>query len=116
MRNSNTRGMAKWLLLGVALFSAPMAASPDKASRQQAADKAILEFERQGYMGSVLVAQDGNIEYLRDSVIGNDASCIPSYWIASITKQFVAAGILLLQERKKLDIRDSIAVYLSDVP
>lgn len=116
MRNSKTRGLVKWFLLGIALISAPLAASPDQASRQQAAEKAILELERQGYAGSVLVAQDGNIEFFRDSVLEKDASCIPSYWIASITKQFVAAGILLLQERNKLDIRNSIADYLPDVP
>lgn len=80
------------------------------------ASAALVELERQGFVGSVLVAKDGTVIFSRDSGLRKELNAVPSYWIASITKQFVAAGILLLQQRGRLNIHDSITEYLSDVP
>lgn len=40
----------------------------------------------------------------------------PNFRIASLTKQFTAACILLLQERGRLNVRDPISKYLSGLP
>ena len=90
--------------------------APGSGSRNQLASTAMAELERQGFVGSVLVAKHGEVVYSRDCGFDKDLEAVPSYWIASISKQFTAAGILLLQQRGKLDIHDSIADYLPNVP
>ena len=103
------------LLLVVVLMSIS-ASIPAGSTVQQAADDAIGRLEQLGYAGSVLVGQGEDLVYLRESGVNDEAACVPSYWIASITKQFTAVGILLLHERQVLDIQNSIADYLPDVP
>ncbi len=83
---------------------------------REAAEAAIRELELEGFSGSVLVARDGIVQFSRDAGFDSDQSTTPSYWIASITKQFAAAAALLLQEQGKLDIHESIASYLPEVP
>lgn len=82
----------------------------------EVADAVLLQLEREGFVGSVLVARNGSIEYTGDFGFPEEPPFTPSYWIASITKQFVATGILLLHERGELDINDPISAYLAAVP
>lgn len=73
------------------------------------------------FMGSVLVAHDGKI--LLDKGYG-DADLewqIPNtpttkFRLGSLTKQFTAASILLLEERGKLNIDDPVKKYMPDAP
>jgi CubicO group peptidase (beta-lactamase class C family) len=73
------------------------------------------------FMGSVLVARDGDI--LLDKGYG-DANLewqIPDapdakFRLGSITKQFTAASILLLEERGKLKTDDPVKKYMPDAP
>ena len=73
------------------------------------------------FSGAILVAQDGKI--LLDKAYG-DANLewnIPNtpttkFQLASITKQFTAASILLLAERGKLDVNDPVKKYMPDAP
>lgn len=90
--------------------------APPTGNRDLLASAAMAELEHQGFVGSVLVAKDGEVIFSRDCGFREGPKAVPSYWIASITKQFVAAGILLLQQRGRLDIHHSIAEYLPDVP
>jgi len=115
MGTKKTHILAASTLLAMTLFSGSAFTHSDGAA-MQAADEAIVGLERLGYAGSVLVGRGDDLIYLRDSGVENTAACVPSYWIASITKQFTAVGILLLHERDILDIGDSIANYLPDVP
>ncbi|HTF63266.1 MAG TPA: serine hydrolase domain-containing protein, partial [Edaphobacter sp.] len=73
------------------------------------------------FMGTVLVVKDGKT--LIDQGYGsadlewnipNDPST--KFRLGSITKQFTAASILLLQERGKLNIDDPISKYMPDAP
>jgi CubicO group peptidase (beta-lactamase class C family) len=82
----------------------------------EVADAALLQLEREGFVGSVLVARGADIEYAGDFGFSEEPASTPSYWIASITKQFVATGILLLHERGELDINEPISAYLRNVP
>ena len=104
-----------WALLAITIPSIANLA-PASRNRDGLASAAMADLERQGFVGSVLVAKDGDVIYARDCGFQNKPKAIPSYWIASITKQFVATGILLLQQRGQLDIHDSIADYLPNVP
>ena len=73
------------------------------------------------FSGAILVAQDGKI--LLDKAYG-DANLewkIPNtpttkFQIASMTKQFTAASIFLLQERGKLNVDDPVKNYMPDTP
>src|SRR6478672_9076119 len=73
------------------------------------------------FMGTVLVAQDGKI--LLDKAYGfaNLEWEVPNtpttkFRLGSITKQFTAASILLLEERGKLKIDDPVKKYMADAP
>ena len=77
--------------------------------------------DNKSFMGDVLVAEGDHI--VLESAYGYadlDWS-IPNtidtkFRIGSLTKQFTAAGILLLQERGKLSVNDPVSKYVSDLP
>lgn len=77
--------------------------------------------EAQQFSGTVLVARDGHI--LLDKGYGladADRSLVNTpatgFGIGSVTKEFTAMAILILQERGKLQIHDRICTYLSPCP
>lgn len=73
------------------------------------------------FAGSVLIARDG-VVYLRKGYGQADGEkrvpCTPrtKYRLASITKQFTAMAILLLEARGALRVQDAIADYVSPCP
>lgn len=77
--------------------------------------------KRHDFHGSVLVAHKGKIIY--NNHIGyadfkrkepiSDASI---FQLASVSKQFTAAAIMLLKERGKLNLTDSVNVYFPEFP
>jgi CubicO group peptidase (beta-lactamase class C family) len=103
-------------LIPVCLILAGDSFAESIATRDQEAALRLRALTSQGFVGSVLVARDGHLVFTDDAGYTEDVESPPSYWIASITKQFTAAAILRLQERDKLDIHDSIADYLPGVP
>jgi CubicO group peptidase (beta-lactamase class C family) len=73
------------------------------------------------FMGSVLVAQDGRILLDKSYGFANLEWEIPNtsttkFRLGSITKQFTAASILLLEERGKLKVEDPVKKYMPDAP
>src|SRR6266446_4041267 len=73
------------------------------------------------FMGAALVARDSRVLFSKGYGSANlewDVPNSPStkFRLGSVTKQFTAASILLLEERGKLDISDPIKKYLSDAP
>ncbi len=73
------------------------------------------------FNGNILVAKKGKIIFRgsygkadREWNVDNTSSSI--FRIASITKQFTAASILLLAEEKKLDLNDRLSKYILDYP
>jgi CubicO group peptidase (beta-lactamase class C family) len=77
--------------------------------------------DNQQFMGSVLVAQNGKILFEKsygsanlEWNISNAAST--KYRLGSITKQFTAASILLLEERGRLKTDDLVKKYMPDAP
>ena len=79
-----------------------------------------LEVKKQ-FSGQVLVGQKDSIVFLKSYGLANyetkeafnDST---RYQIASLSKQFTASAILLLQERKQLDIDSSFASYYQEFP
>jgi CubicO group peptidase (beta-lactamase class C family) len=73
------------------------------------------------FSGVVLIARRGHILFVRPYGMANLEHDVPNtidtkFRLASITKQFTAAAILILQERGKLSVSDSICKYLPDCP
>ncbi|MHB8217407.1 MAG: serine hydrolase domain-containing protein [Candidatus Sulfotelmatobacter sp.] len=77
--------------------------------------------DAQMFMGSVLVAQKGNVLFSKSYGWADLEWNIPNsptarFQIASVTKQFTAAAIFLLEERGKLRTDDLVKKYLPDAP
>jgi CubicO group peptidase (beta-lactamase class C family) len=73
------------------------------------------------FMGSVLVARGGDIVLNKGYGSADLEWKIPNspeskFRLGSITKQFTAASILLLEERGKLKVDDPIKKYMPDAP
>jgi len=73
------------------------------------------------FRGAVLVGIDGKVVFekaygLGDEEWGASNTVHTKFRIASLTKQFTAACILLLQERGRLNVHDPISRYLAGLP
>jgi CubicO group peptidase (beta-lactamase class C family) len=73
------------------------------------------------FSGVVLVAQNGRVLVNKGYGMANVEDDVPNtpqtkFRIGSLTKQFTAAAILLMQERGALDVQDSICKYLPSCP
>lgn len=81
--------------------------------------QAAVEAER--FIGSILIARDGQTIVSQGYGMANiehDAPNTPNtvFRLASLTKQFTATAILLLQERGKLSVDDSVCKHLKECP
>ncbi|HTX38884.1 MAG TPA: serine hydrolase domain-containing protein [Bryobacteraceae bacterium] len=73
------------------------------------------------FMGTVLVARDGQVLFSKgygSADLEWNISNTPhtKFRLGSVTKQFTAASILLLEERGKLHVTDPVKKYLPDAP
>jgi CubicO group peptidase (beta-lactamase class C family) len=107
------------LLLLVAIARQNATAQTDFYSR---ADSRIKEFvERDRFSGAVLIAQNGKVLFEKGYGFANREWHIPNspltkFRIASLTKQFTAAAILILQERAKLKVTDVVSLFVPELP
>jgi CubicO group peptidase (beta-lactamase class C family) len=74
-----------------------------------------------GFSGSILVAKDGQPVVSTGYGMANLELGVPNtpqtvFRLGSITKQFTATAIMMLQERGKLRVRDPICQYLTECP
>lgn len=104
-----------WL---VWLVSAVVACAQDTA-RMEAVVKAQTEGDR--YMGNVRVERDGVTLFSGSYGWANLEWKVPhtpasKFRIGSVTKQFTAAAILLLEERGKLKVEDPVFKYIPTMP
>jgi len=93
-------------------------ASPDVARMEQ-----VVQFyvSNKQFMGSVLVARGNDILLNKGYGFANLEWDIPDspstkFRLGSITKQFTAASVLLLEERGKLGVNDPVKKYMPDAP
>ena len=74
-----------------------------------------------GFNGNVLVAKDGEVVYKKSFGYRNlDSSLLLDNYsvfeLASISKQFTAMGILLLEQRGKLALTDTLRKFFPELP
>src|SRR6056297_1324664 len=73
------------------------------------------------FSGSVLIAKEGKVIFHKgygkaDLELNVDNTRQNKFRIGSLTKQFTAAAILQLEEKRMLNIKDSIDNYIEDYP
>jgi CubicO group peptidase (beta-lactamase class C family) len=73
------------------------------------------------FMGSVLVARDSQVLFSKGYGSADLEWDVPNapntkFRLGSVTKQFTAASILLLEERGKLSVSDPVKKYMPDAP
>lgn len=76
---------------------------------------------KQGFNGAVMVAKNGHAVYKNAFGLANiekkDSNTVnTAFQLASVSKQFTAAAIMLLQEQGKLDYDDSLRHYFPELP
>ena len=77
--------------------------------------------DAQLFMGSVMVAKNGDVLFSKSYGMADLEWSVPNspttrFNIASMTKQFTAASIFLLEDRGKLKTDDLVKKYLPDAP
>lgn len=77
--------------------------------------------ERSHFSGSILIARDGKVLVSKGYGMANVEHEVPNsartkFRVGSLTKQFTAMAILMLQEEGKLNVQDSLCKYLPQCP
>jgi CubicO group peptidase (beta-lactamase class C family) len=115
--------LARPLALALALLMArePIASAKadDPTPRFEEYMKACVDVDH--FSGSALVSKGGETLFARGYGYANAEHQVPNtpgtkFRLGSITKQFTAMAILILQERGKLKIEDPIGKYFDDAP
>jgi CubicO group peptidase (beta-lactamase class C family) len=103
-----------------ALFGLPrLVVKPEAASHL---DELLAQWTRDGtFTGSVLIAQDGVVLFSKGYGLADRAQGIPNtpqtrFHLGSISKQFTAMAILILQSQGKLNVQDPICDYIANCP
>lgn len=109
--------LAAWAGRVAAQATRPAGRAPDRTM----AEVARAAVREQRFMGAVLVARGGTVLFDRAYGSADLEWGIPNgpttrFRIASLTKQFTAAGILLLEARGRLRLSDPVARHLPDAP
>lgn len=109
------------------LFAAPLAvaaaitAPASPAFPQQADDYLQAELQAERFAGSVMAAQSNRIVFMKGYGSANRELAVANtpdtkFRLGSLTKQFTAMCILILQEQGKLSVEDSVSKYLTNCP
>src|SRR5262249_33720090 len=113
------------LLFWAAVHATALAllASPNSAQARGDEMQRIVQpyVDARMFMGSVLVAKNGKIVLSKSYGMADLEWNVPNspstrFNIASMTKQFTAASILLLEDRGKLKTDDFVKKYFPDAP
>jgi CubicO group peptidase (beta-lactamase class C family) len=114
---------AAWLLCA-APGNAQGPAKKGSSARNAAAEiegYVAAAVQRSRFSGAILIARDGQVLVRKGygmADVENDVAVTPEtkFRIGSLTKQFTAAAVLILQERGKLQTRDPVCNYLPGCP
>ena len=103
----------------IALLLASIRLGQDSVSRMEQVVRSYVDAKQ--FMGSVLVARDGKVLFSKGYGSANLEWDIPDspstkFRLGSVTQQFTAACILLLEERGKLKVEDPVKKYMPDAP
>ena len=116
MMNQMSRIAASFLAL---LFITASAQAQDPTPKFEEYMNALMKQER--FSGSVLVSRNGKAIFSKGYGMANLELDVPNapntkFRLGSITKQFTAAAVLLLQERGKLSVQDPVCKYVDACP
>ncbi len=116
-----SRIVSRWLTVSFLLLTGlGLAPAEDEiAAKVDAAIRPRVEHDR--FSGAVLIARDGKVLVRRGYGLANREHNVPNapetrFRLGSITKQFTAMAVLILQEQGKLDVREKVKKYLADAP
>jgi CubicO group peptidase (beta-lactamase class C family) len=111
------------LLVVILLTAATCAAQATSTENLTArVDEYLNELVKQNrFSGSILIARDGHVLMRKGYGMANYETDVPNtpqtkFRLGSITKQFTAVAIMMLQERGKLSVQDSICKYVPECP
>jgi CubicO group peptidase (beta-lactamase class C family) len=120
---TRTPTMIKWIkLLSIVVLLTGPALTDARSSEQQKMVEAIeRRVSNAQFTGAVLVSRGPTVLLNEGYGSANREWQTPNstdtrFRIASLTKQFTAAGILLLEEQGKLRVEDPIRRYMPDAP
>lgn len=104
--------------IGIALLLAAAVRAEDTSRLDQVVQSFVTD---KTFMGSVLVARGDQVLFSKGYGSANLEWNIPNspttkFRLGSLTKQFTAASILLLEERGKLKTDDPVKKYIPDAP
>jgi CubicO group peptidase (beta-lactamase class C family) len=104
--------------IAVSLVLAAVTCFAQDANRM---DQIVQSYANQKFMGTALVARDGHVLFSKGYGFANlewNIANTPDtrFRLGSVTKQFTAASILLLEERGKLSVADPVRKYVPDAP
>lgn len=113
--------MFRRIILAVLLTASCLAQDKTPTADVARMEQVIKAYVPSRFMGSVLVAQDGKVLLDKGYGFANLEWEVPNtpttkFRLGSITKQFTAASILLLEERGKLKVEDPVKKYMPDAP
>ena len=106
----------------VSLTALALSAAPALAQDPERMDEVVrASVEAEEFSGSVLVARDGEILLDRGYGLANREWSIPNdgdtkFRLASVSKQFTAVAIMILNERGLVDLDAPVKTYLADAP
>src|SRR4030095_6571285 len=108
------------VLTALSLFAA-CALAQEAAPITSKLEEYLSAAAKKDFTGSALVARDGKVIFSKGYGMANAEWDVPNtpqtkFRLGSITKQFTAASILLLQERGKLGVQDPVCKYIAECP
>jgi len=106
------------MVFGIVPAAISQSTSPEKLRMMQVVQNYV---DNKSFMGDVLVAEGNHIALESAYGYADLDWSIPNtidtkFRIGSLTKQFTAASILLLQERGKLNVNEPVIKYLHNFP
>jgi CubicO group peptidase (beta-lactamase class C family) len=121
--SSSIRSPTPTLAPSASIRSPTLTPAPGSVAADAAAEDAYLSHLAAAgtFRGSVLLARADAVLLSKGYGLADEAGQFPNtpqtrFRIGSITKQFTAMAILLLQERGKLSVQDRLCRYISDCP
>src|SRR5580658_4877680 len=104
--------------LSLLLLLASSCLAQDPARMDQIVQSYVADHH---FMGTVLVARGNQVLFSKGYGSADLEWDVPNtpntkFRLGSVTKQFTAASILLLEERGKLHVEDAVKKYLPDAP
>ncbi|MEH3113111.1 serine hydrolase domain-containing protein [Pedobacter terrae] len=121
MKRKKTRGLFGFLSVLSSFIFLPAFVNAQKLNGQIDHLIKMVITDQQGPGGVFMVAQKGKVIYQKafgkaNIELGVDLTPENVFQLGSMTKQFTAVSVLLLEQKGKLKVSDSISKYIPDYP